>query len=392
MNGTNFILGMNFVIALAFCVVFFAVSTRSRSTNAVRWMEAGFAVAAVSRIFELAVAHTQWVQSSAVGSFATALGGLVLLRIGISYLYGERIRLINQTLFVLFWVTVYLFIYDAPRDTALHAVSYQAPFAILAFSGVRTVLQSTRRLPIDITLAGLLFLTGLHFVSKAYLAVTLGAGVTAKDFVHTSYAIISQSAAGIMIVTVGLTLLAMLVLEIMAEERSKSETDPLSGLLNRRGFEKQSIKLVERNPMERHALIMCDLDHFKSINDTHGHHFGDRVIETFGKLLAKNAPDNAIVARLGGEEFAVFLPWTTVEAAVSFAAALRTAISSHTFAGLPPGFRATSSFGVSAWSSKVTLQQNLQQADLALYEAKRAGRDCVKCATSERPEMFAAAQ
>jgi|GEM_PF-4346778 len=263
MNGTNFFLGMNFVIALSFSAVFSVVSTRSRYKTAVRWIAAGFAVASLSAMFELAVAQTDWVQASAIAAFASVLAGLMLMRIGVGQLYQDRINLPDQMMFFLFWVIVDLVIYDLPRGTVLHAFSYQAPFALVAFSSAQTIVQSKRRIPSDWALAGILALTGLHFVGKAGLAVAVGAGTTAKDYIYSNYAIISQSATGVMVVAVGLMLLTVLVLEIMADERSRSETDLLSALFNRRGFEKQVTQKINRLPAGPHMLMMCDLDHFK---------------------------------------------------------------------------------------------------------------------------------
>ncbi|MCJ8518215.1 diguanylate cyclase (GGDEF)-like protein [Pseudorhizobium tarimense] len=392
MNGTNFFLGMNFLIALSFCVVFLVVSTRSRSKSAVRWIAAGFAVASFSTLCELAVAHTDWVRFSAIAAFVSVLGGLQLLRIGIARLYEDRISLPDQVMFFLFWVIVDLLIYDLPRGTLLHSFAYQTPFAILGFNGARSVMRSKRRLPVDYALCLLLTFTGLHFLGKAWLAAAVGAGTTAKDYIHTNYAVISQSATGIMVVTVGLMLLAVLVLEIMADERSKSETDLLSALLNRRGFEQQLVRCIGRHHQGSHTLIMCDLDHFKSINDTYGHYCGDRVIEAFGQLLTEQAPKGAVVGRLGGEEFGLFLPRMSLEAAIPLANAIRTMMATLAVPGLPREFRANASFGVAPWNDRSTLQQNMQQADAALYEAKKAGRNCVRWVVREPIEASVAAQ
>lgn len=392
MNGTNFFLGMNFVIALSFSAVFFVVSTRSRHKNAARWIAAGFAVASLSALCELSVAHTEWVRASAIGAFASVLSGLMLLRIGVGQLYEERINLPDQAMFLLFWVVVDLVIYDLPRGTVQHAFAYQTPFALVAFSSARSVLRSKRRQSVDVALAVLLVFTGLHFLGKAWLAVVVGAGTTAKDYIHTNYALISQSATGVVVVTIGLMLLTVLVLELMADERNKSETDLLSALLNRRGFEKRVSDLIQRSPHGPHILMMCDLDHFKRINDTYGHYCGDRVIEGFSRVLMEHAPAGAVVSRLGGEEFALFLPRMGLEAAISLADLLRGMIAATVLPGLPSDFRATASFGVALWGERLTLQQNLQQTDRALYEAKEAGRNCVRWDTAEPDEMSIAAQ
>ncbi len=392
MNGTNFFLGMNFAIALSFSAVFFVLSTRSRYETGVRWIATGFAVASLSAVFELAVAHTDWVRACAVAAFASVLAGLMSLRIGIGQIYQERINLPDQMMFFLIWVIVDLLIYDLPRGTVLHAFSYQAPFALVAFSAAQAIVRSSRRLPSDWALAALLSLTGFHFVAKAGLAVAVGAGATAKDYIDSNYAIISQTATGVMVVTVGLMLLTVLVLEIMADERSRSETDLLSALFNRRGFEKQVTHKIKRSAAGPHMLMMCDLDHFKGINDTYGHYCGDRVIETFSRLLTETAPAGAVAGRLGGEEFALFLPRMSMEAAILLADDIRRSTSAMVVPGLPSDFRTTASFGVALWADGLTLHQNLQATDRALYEAKKAGRNCVRWSAPEVTDVAIAAQ
>lgn|GEM_PF-4055813 len=116
------------------------------------------------------------------------------------------------------------------------------------------------------------------------------------------------------------------------------------------------------------------------------------MIEAFSRLLTENAPAGAVAGRLGGEEFALFLPRMSMEAAVLFADDIRRQTSAMVVSGLPSDFRTTASFGVALWEDDMTLHQNLQQTDRALYEAKKAGRDCVRWSTREIPDLSIAAQ
>ncbi|OHV81170.1 GGDEF domain-containing protein [Rhizobium sp. LCM 4573] len=229
----------------------------------------------------------------------------------------------------------------------------------------------------------LLLLTGLHFFAKAGLAVAVGAGQTAKDYIGTNYALVSQSSTAILIVAVGLTLLSVFVLGIMADERSISEQDPLSGLANRRGFDHGVSAALARSPDVRHAFIICDLDHFKSINDAHGHEAGDQVIRAFGDLLRSSAPVKSVVGRIGGEEFAVFLPGMSMEMAAMFAHALRSGTEEMKVAGLPNALSVTASFGMAELVPGARPADAMRDADVALYEAKRAGRNRVREAARE---------
>ncbi len=272
-------------------------------------------------------------------------------------------------------------IYDLPRGTPLHAFLYQGPFAVVLVSAGFTVIRSGVRTGIDRFLCLLLLLTGLHFLAKAELAVLVGSGITAKDYVHTNYALISQSSTAVLVVAVGLTLLAALVLGIMHDHRTEAEKDPLSGLPNRRAFERAVQALLRQSPASAHALILCDIDYFKRINDSYGHTAGDQVIRSFGNLLLSTALlNNAVVARVGGEEFAVVLPDTNVEAALLLAQAIRAA--TMTMPDIPTDLRVTASFGAAPLTSTTGLAASYRQADAALYNAKNAGRNRVRIAVS----------
>jgi diguanylate cyclase (GGDEF)-like protein len=376
MNGVAFFLGVNFVVAVCFSAVFAVVATRSRSRRAALWLAAGFGVASLSAVCELLVAYTDTPKIWAIGAFATVLIGMMLLRIGIGHLYGRRLDKRIAAFFVSASIILCYVIYDMPRGTLIQAVSYQSPFAIVLLDSAFVILASRGRQMIDRFLGMLTLFTGLHFFAKAGLAVLVGAGSAAKDYIHTNYALISQSATAILVVAVGLTLLAALVLEIMADQRSESEKDTLSAIANRRGFNRQVQSILSAASHGKHAVILCDLDHFKRINDTYGHHVGDMVIQSFGQLMNDSAPKRAALGRIGGEEFAIFLPDTDISAAALFAQALRAA--TMTLPDLPDGLIVTASFGVSPVTSAARLAEAYRQADQALYAAKNAGRNQVK--------------
>ena len=127
----------------------------------------------------------------------------------------------------------------------------------------------------------------------------------------------------------------------------RSETDTLSGLLNRRGFEERADRAV-REAVRREgplALVIADLDHFKSINDSYGHAAGDAVIAAFARFFAEGA---------------------------------RSAFAALPVDGLPDDVRFTASFGVAELAPGETTRDLMRRADGALYEAKKAGRDCVR--------------
>jgi diguanylate cyclase (GGDEF)-like protein len=162
-------------------------------------------------------------------------------------------------------------------------------------------------------------------------------------------------------------------------------TDSLTGCLNRRGFDNSLTRELGRagRAGSEFALLAIDLDHFKAVNDNFGHIAGDAVLRAVGSLLMTSARAGDVVARVGGEEFAVLLSDTGAEGAHLFAGRLCERIAAHPFAigAVQREVRITMSVGVAVSSMRGAAdygQLLWSRADDALYEAKRAGRNCVR--------------
>ena len=153
----------------------------------------------------------------------------------------------------------------------------------------------------------------------------------------------------------------------------QAETDSLTGLFNRRAlFDRTQHFCV---PV---SIVIFDLDHFKRINDIHGHQVGDTVLQTFGSLLAANVREIDLAARLGGEEFAVVLSDTDAGAAALIAERVREGFAAQQFISASGNFTCTLSAGISSWGeNEPDMVALLRQADMALYDAKRSGRNRV---------------
>ena len=164
--------------------------------------------------------------------------------------------------------------------------------------------------------------------------------------------------------------------------------DPLTGLTNRRGMEEHLARAISAARRHEHpvAILMVDVDHFKSVNDEHGHAAGDRVLEQLGSVMAGVVRAEDVIGRWGGEEFVAVLPETELAEALALAERLRATVA-EARPVLPGGRRlaVTVSIGVSA-SIDGTLDERLALADAALYEAKAAGRDRVVSARPGSPD------
>jgi diguanylate cyclase (GGDEF)-like protein len=179
-----------------------------------------------------------------------------------------------------------------------------------------------------------------------------------------------------------LTLVYLVVLDAMRDLRAESMTDLLSGLLNRRGFEEHGRKALTHadGTGVPAVLLICDIDHFKAVNDRFGHACGDQVIAAFSRCLGDAAGDKHVAARIGGEEFAAVLTGANLKTGRLFAEAVRNACLTLRVPGLPEEEVVTASFGVAEMQAGEDLTSLMRRADAALYEAKRRGRDRVRSA------------
>lgn len=167
----------------------------------------------------------------------------------------------------------------------------------------------------------------------------------------------------------------------------EAATDALTGLANRRTFDAAGTAMVReaRASDQAIALLMIDLDHFKRVNDRWGHDVGDRVLRGAAGVVASEVGREGLVARFGGEEFAVLLPNTTVDAAMRLSERVRLAMETNVFRIHPNVIAVTFSIGVAAQAGdEIDLSKLFSAADQALYEAKAAGRNRCVGSTPDR--------
>lgn len=156
-------------------------------------------------------------------------------------------------------------------------------------------------------------------------------------------------------------------------------TDELTGLYNRRYFmEKlaQQKALSERNNSD-FVIFYCDLDHFKNINDTFGHHTGDIVLQKFSEILKSSIREIDYAARFGGEEFVGLLVDTDLENAKKVTERIRSSLDAFNFNDIAPSLHSTVSIGMANFKEFNTIQETLMSADNRMYHAKNTGRNKV---------------
>jgi diguanylate cyclase (GGDEF)-like protein len=219
-----------------------------------------------------------------------------------------------------------------------------------------------------------------------------------KGMIEPGY--ISSHGVGIGIALEALTLAFIISYRIKVLEKIRSKqdeykrqaaTDPLTQLYNRRHFMAEGGDIVETTKAtgEPLSVIALDIDHFKMVNDTHGHHVGDLVLVDMAGIFKKYCRDRDLVARFGGEEFVILLPGADQAEAQKCAERIRRGVERHTIdAGDGLEVRITVSLGVSEVNTVLESVENaVNRADKALYQAKAQGRNQVCCSETDANEV-----
>jgi diguanylate cyclase (GGDEF)-like protein len=388
MGSADFILMINMLVAGLLAAAFMVVAVHGTGRASARWLAFSYLLGMVYCVIEVSIPAFADARVPVVTAFAVFLGATIAFNGGLAHKYGVRPPWAPMLSFlVVASVAVYL-VQDLPRQSLTRMMAYQLPYAAMQLAALGIVLSSRQRLGrLDHALALVLGASALQFASKPLIAGALGGwGADPQAYVTTSYALVSQSLGTVFALALALLALAVLVRDVLAEATSKSETDALSRLFNRGGFERHA-DLAMRDAVRRGvpvALVIADLDYFKNINDNYGHACGDRVIETFAGFLREAAAEHHVAGRIGGEEFAIILPGTNLAAARLFAEGARNAFGALPIEGLPADLRCSASFGVAELAADEGFADLLRRADAALYEAKNAGRDCVRVSGAAR--------
>ncbi len=211
------------------------------------------------------------------------------------------------------------------------------------------------------------------------VAVTADAGDLLADWQRdTSVLVLVATFLSAAIVLLGMRLLRSMQLEAAArrELEQRMLTDPLTGTGNRRMLELRLAEEIQRARRYERALtaVFLDLDHFKQVNDRHGHGVGDAVLVRVAESLHARLRHSDHLARFGGEEFVLLLPETGLDAALALVERMRTAVAELRIPELQPG-HITLSAGLAQWQPGESADALLHRADQALYRAKAAGRN-----------------
>lgn len=380
---TAFVLGINMSVAGIFAVAFAVVAATNATARGAWWLALGYGMGIIYVGLEFILTRQVDPTPVGIGIFLTFLLALSFALAGVAHHYRA---LPPWRAMAAIWVLTILavpMIFSLSYGSTLRLMLYQLPYvAMQALLGL-VIWRSGRRQPLDLLLMALQAIAAAIYVAKPFIAAIVGTASAPQGYMATTYAAISQSGSVVTLMAIGLVLLLVMMRDSTAEMIAHSETDALSGVLNRRGFEHRAELALLRGRGSAAVLVAADLDHFKAINDSFGHAAGDGVIAHFAAMLVDAAPSHAVVGRIGGEEFAVLIPGGLLSEGRAYAETVRAAFAAAQLPvlGIDRGF--TASFGVAQRNIDDSLFELSGRADAALYRAKSGGRNCVRVALGE---------
>lgn len=378
MQGAVFALVVNIAVAALFAASFAVIAFSNPSHRRAVGFAVSYAIGMMTPVSEFLLPLSGWPELFMIASYFSFTAGLLAMPIALSIFYRQpapwkTVGVIFLGAIVLRWL-----LWGGARNTMPDEFLFQLPFFPAAALSGWVIFRARRGSALEVAAIIMFGLVALHFPVKSFLAVAFGSGQTAAQYTASIYALLSQASTGILLTATGLLVLLLTVQDIIRESKSASETDALSGLANRRGFDLHAARMLSHTAQfpAPVSVTVFDIDHFKRINDTFGHATGDRVIRNFAQLLRRTLPASSVIGRIGGEEFAVLAERTSKEVARLGAEAVRIATAQEQTD--LPAF--TVSGGITEILPGEMLGEAMRRADSALYEAKRQGRDRIRIA------------
>ncbi|EHS53900.1 diguanylate cyclase [Rhizobium sp. PDO1-076] len=314
-----------------------------------------------------------------------ALAGLAFVWVGLRLFDGRRLHIAAAFAGPVFWTVLTAGVPEIGSSVNIRLCVYSVLVATYSILIAREVLRDKvgETLPSRVVVAIWFFLHGSIYLLRipfSFLWPVVAGGDT-RVLQPFWYGIITFELF-VHIIVGGFSFFVLMKERMEWEHRKAAETDALTGLANRRAFFSKLDRLTSED-LGRGALLYMDIDHFKRINDQHGHSAGDMVLSAFGALLSScETVAGCVVARLGGEEFAAFLPDTEEGDAMAFGNRLREVLAREGFKVDEGEISVSVSIGVASGCA-LSSDELLKRADIALYRSKLGGRDRVTLWTPE---------
>lgn len=280
--------------------------------------------------------------------------------------------------FALGWACFSLLTWTA-TDITLRSIVVNVIAGMLLALALPPLWKGRREL-VDGTLLYVIAAVAATFIIRVIIIYyLLGHTLTAAGYAGSTYAWMFHFSSAMCALALAVVLILAAGHDTVQHFHTKSNLDPMTGLLNRRGLENtfRARKIREQGVVYVRSIIMFDVDHFKQINDSYGHAVGDKVLQRIAKVTVDLCEDHGHVARTGGEEFAILTKWMPLEKAQSLTQEICDSLAMVVHPELGKDKSVTASFGLAILSDTDPLFVAMDRADKAMYRAKRNGRNQV---------------
>lgn len=384
MQGQLFISLLNPGIGLLFATAFFLMWLNRRERYVAYAAGAYLATAFAFLVQDVAPVLPMELQRLPANAGFLATGMLFAAAIIERYHLPVPWRAMSIVAAVSLAIFIWFLLGDPDITARIYAISAGA--GAIALMVVHALWPIAKPHLIDRLLFGVAALSAANLIIRPLVIFAFVGGFDSYvGFQQSIYWTTVQFTQAMVSIVAAISLMVAVAIDMIAELRREADDDQLSGLLNRRGFEGAAGAALRRSLDDDRpvALLIADLDHFKQVNDRHGHAMGDAIITAFGAHVRALGPGDMVAGRIGGEEFALLLPGTGIETARRLAEVIRIGFPTSCAETIPPSLVPTTSIGLAAGMAGEGLSQLMRRADQALYDAKRAGRNRVR---AFRPE------
>lgn len=358
------------VILLIFGISFVCAWLMERKRNYLLLLACAcvfFALGAASQI----LGFPSGVGPNAIVSGAVYTAAVVTAAEGLMLRSGKKFGIYVDLMIVLGFTALLAYFFYVDRNLLVRIYIQSFGYGLVLVITALRLSSLARGRFVDRVLFWVLLVFSVQFFPRTLLTIGFSAPADKVAFTNSVFWQTLQLSLAFLGASLAMAILAAAVADVIDDLTRERDVDYLTGVFNRRGFDKR-ISVHFRKGV--HSLLLCDIDKFKTINDVHGHEVGDSVLQAVARELNRAARDGDIIGRLGGEEFAVFLPNTAATEAFECAERMRFAIQHCKFVDVDPG-PVTASFGVGTASTDDEWAGLFNRVDARLYEAKRAGRN-----------------
>ena len=375
-DNAGFLVAINLAVAALFAGAFLCIAAVDRTRSAPNWFAVGFVAAVLYFLIEFARDSFGTSAFLMIAMFEAFLLTLVFVNVGLAKHYRAPVPTMAIAVVTVVGGAMIVLSQLLPGISLLHLYLYQTPYALMQAIGAWLVFRHSSRRPLDWLLVCAMLASAAHFVAKPLIgAATDRLSGTDLRYFETSYALYSQSLGAVLGTGIALLLIVILMKDMLLDMAMRARTDSLTGLLNRGAFYERLGARLGSGTHSPATLVICDLDRFKSINDTYGHACGDAVLVHFARILNDVFGDEADIGRIGGEEFAVLLPVAPPQDVHALAESVRARFYEDGARTLRLDVALSASFGLVALRDLETADKAFARADMLMYRAKAMGRN-----------------